>query len=153
VTAVDHLWGRWFSCYFVPYRHGNRTMARKASDVIQYKIRIREDLRRRLETAAKKRDVSINSEIANRLGESFDREEMLKLKRITADMEQVFKRFAAETRKSLLVEDLMRAAEELIRQLPADIQEREVIKPAVEQVRTAIKVLALQVGRIPEDER
>jgi hypothetical protein len=126
-------------------------MPRKASDVIQYKIRIREDLRRRLEAAAKKRDVSINSEMTHRLGESFDREEMLKLARITAGFEDVYRRFADETEKGLLGEALVRAAEELISLLPTDIQERELIKPAVEQLQAATKDLALRAGRIPKE--
>ena len=47
-------------------------MAPKPSDVIQIKIRVREDLRRRLEQAAKKADRSINSEMASRLADSFN---------------------------------------------------------------------------------
>ena len=55
-------------------------------NVIQYKIRVREDLRRRLEGAAKKRDVSINYEMTSRLAASFDREEMFKLGMVAEDI-------------------------------------------------------------------
>ena len=90
-------------------------MARKPSDVIQYKIRIREDLRRRIEQVAEKRDVSINSEIASRLGESFD---LPKLDKITAGLENVYTRFAREQHDYLATQELINAAEFLIRQLP-----------------------------------
>ena len=49
-------------------------MARKPADIVQPSLRIRDDLRRRLEQAAKKRGVSLNFEMTNRLKESFDRE-------------------------------------------------------------------------------
>ena len=65
---------------------------------IEYKIRIRDGLRRRLETAAKKSDVSINQEMASRLEKSFEHGDMLKLGEITADLEDVYGRFAREQR-------------------------------------------------------
>ena len=44
---------------------------RKKTDFVQFKIRFRETLRARLETAAKGQDRSLNSEIVARLEESF----------------------------------------------------------------------------------
>ena len=49
-------------------------MAPKASKVVQYKIRVREELRRRIEQAAKKRFVSANYEMTSRLERSFEQE-------------------------------------------------------------------------------
>ena len=46
-------------------------MARKPSDTVQLKLRFSERLRRRLEREAKRQDRSLNSEIVNRLDESF----------------------------------------------------------------------------------
>lgn len=127
-------------------------MARKLSNVIQYKIRVREDLRRRLEAAAKRRDVSINFEMTSRLKESFEHEEKLKLSKITSNLENFYERYAKETRVFLLQEDLIRAAELLIQSLPVEIREREAVKATVERAQEAIKLIAAAVGRIPEDD-
>jgi hypothetical protein len=47
---------------------------RKKTDIVQFKLRIREALRRRLEAAAGAEERSLNSEIANRLENSFEQE-------------------------------------------------------------------------------
>jgi hypothetical protein len=54
-------------------------MARKPTDIVQYKLRIRENLRRRIEHAATKNGVSANQEMANRLQRSFEVETVRKL--------------------------------------------------------------------------
>lgn len=51
--------------------------ARKITDTVQLKLRIREDLRRRLEREAKKRSVSLNAEMADRIEQSFDQEDLV----------------------------------------------------------------------------
>jgi Arc-like DNA binding domain len=126
-------------------------MARKPSDVIQYKIRIREDLRRRLEQAAEKRDVSINSEIASRLGESFD---LPKLDKITSDLENVYTRYAREQGDYLQTQELMNAADYLIKELSAsdDVRERTSVKRAIAWVQKSIEAIARVHGRIYEHE-
>ena len=50
-------------------------MPRKQSVVLSYKLRIRESLRRRLDQEAKKRGVSLNAEMAQRLERSFEQQE------------------------------------------------------------------------------
>ncbi len=50
---------------------------RKKSATVQLKVRIKEELRARLEKAAKARDVSMNAEIGERLGKSFEYENRL----------------------------------------------------------------------------
>jgi Arc-like DNA binding domain len=50
--------------------------ARKLTDIVQVKLRLRESLRRKLEREAEKRGLSTNAELARRLEESFDREEL-----------------------------------------------------------------------------
>jgi hypothetical protein len=50
---------------------------RKTTDIVQLKLRLREELRRLLEREAKKRDHSLNTEIVDRLEESFRRPESL----------------------------------------------------------------------------
>jgi len=47
-------------------------MARKSTDTVAITLRIREDLRRRLEREAKKKDTSLNSEMEARLENSFE---------------------------------------------------------------------------------
>ena len=44
---------------------------RKKTDIVQFKIRLRETLRRQLEAAAHTKDISLNSEIVSRLEQSF----------------------------------------------------------------------------------
>lgn len=121
-------------------------MARRASDTAQLKLRIREDLRRRLEQAAKKRGVSLNFEMTSRLTDSFA---LRKIDEVASNLESGFGRFARVMENKILQEELMQAAEALIERLPADIQEREAVKAAVEQVQKTIKLIAAKVGRIP----
>jgi hypothetical protein len=52
---------------------------RKKTDIVQFKLRIREGLRGRLESAAKNQERSLNSEIVTRLEESFRRSELASL--------------------------------------------------------------------------
>ena len=124
-------------------------MARKPSDVIQIKIRVREDLRRRLEQAANKADRSINSEMASRLADSFN---LPKLNEITAGLENVYGRLANEMRDHLLMQGLMRAAEDLIQELPTEVQGREAVKRAIAEVQNAITAIADVHGRTYEHE-
>jgi hypothetical protein len=51
-------------------------MARKQTDTVALTLRIREDLRRKLERQAEQRDVSLNSEIIRRLESSFQSDRM-----------------------------------------------------------------------------
>ena len=85
-------------------------MARKPSDITKPNLRIREDLRRRLELAAKKRRVSLNIEMASRLKESFERVDMLKLSKIASNIENFYERHARKIHAPFL-EDLMQAVE------------------------------------------
>ena len=122
-------------------------MARKPSDVIQIKIRVREDLRRRLEQAANKADRSINSEMASRLADSFN---MPKLNEISTGLENVYRRLAREINDRLQREELMRAAEYLIEQLPTEVRGREAVKSAIAEVQKVITAIAHVHGRVQE---
>jgi|Tabmets5t2r1_1033131.scaffolds.fasta_scaffold98295_2 hypothetical protein len=48
--------------------------ARKPTAIVQLKVRMREDLRRRLEREAERREDSLNNEIVRRLESSFKRD-------------------------------------------------------------------------------
>lgn len=47
---------------------------RKPTDIVQLKLRLREELRRKLERAATKKEHSLNTEMVERLDRSFDLE-------------------------------------------------------------------------------
>ena len=47
-------------------------MSKKPSDVVQVKVRMREDLRRKIERAAQKNGLTINAEILRRVDQTFD---------------------------------------------------------------------------------
>jgi hypothetical protein len=49
-------------------------MARKSTETVALTLRIREELRRKLERAAERNDVSLNNEMASRLEQSFQKE-------------------------------------------------------------------------------
>jgi len=118
-------------------------MARKPSDIVQPNLRIREELRRRLEQAAKKRGVSINYEMTSRLKESFDREELYALGKITEDMKIQWARWSTSLFHNEQRGDLVRAAEVLLVRLRAQPVSPEAIENAAEQVQKTIKAIKL----------
>src|SRR5262245_718340 len=73
---------------------GTEPMSRKPSDIAQFKLRIRESLRRQLENAAARNKNSINSEIANRLHASFQADNARALDEIVADLDHIRQGFA-----------------------------------------------------------
>jgi hypothetical protein len=64
-------------------------MPRKPSALLDYKLRIRESLRRQLAESAGKRGVSMNAEMVRRLEESFDQERKRSLDEVTQKLENV----------------------------------------------------------------
>jgi ribosomal protein L18E len=64
-------------------------MPRKPTDLVNPSLRIREDLRRRLEAAAKKRGVSLNQEMVDRLKASFDQAEVVNLGKVADDLQKL----------------------------------------------------------------
>jgi Arc-like DNA binding domain len=66
-------------CYVVPRSGERRRMARKPTDTAHLNLRYPEALRRRLERAAKNGGRSMNTEIVERLEQSFRREDFVKL--------------------------------------------------------------------------
>jgi chromosomal replication initiation ATPase DnaA len=47
-------------------------MSKKPSEIVQVKVRMREDLRRKIEHAAQKNGLTVNAEILRRLDQTFD---------------------------------------------------------------------------------
>ncbi len=124
-------------------------MARKPADIVQPSLRIREDLHRRLEQAAKRRGVSLNYEMTSRLKESFGREAQRKLDMIVADMEEIWARYGQVWHQQDMQAGLLGATEALIaalEQLP-EAREHEAIKKAVAQVKQVIEVIEVEAKR------
>jgi hypothetical protein len=103
-STWHHYWGQepvvvpHRLCYFVPIcpmgRDQDETkMPRKPSAIVQYKLRIRETLRRRIEQAAKQHGVSANQEMVSRLERSFELEEIRELGHVAGDMTTLLGRF------------------------------------------------------------
>jgi hypothetical protein len=67
-----------------------RTPRRKPTAIVQVGLRLREALRRELEEAARKHQVSFNQELTARLEESLEMEAKLSLQSMVADMERRF---------------------------------------------------------------
>jgi hypothetical protein len=122
-------------------------MPRKPSDIVQPNLRIREDLRRRLEQAAKKRGVSINAEMTERLRASFDQGDRVELSRITDGLNDVYKRLARDLAEQSRTQELISAVEHHIAQLPPEMREGEALKPTIEWMQEAIKAITRIHGR------
>jgi hypothetical protein len=116
-------------------------MTRKPSDIVSPNLRIREDLRRRLEKAAAENGVSINREMINRLGMSFDRESLFTLGRITQDQEQFWARYGAALFDLELQGDLIRDAETLLAALPVEVIASSAVAPTVTRLTTTIRAI------------
>jgi Arc-like DNA binding domain len=64
-------------------------MARKTTEIVSLSLRIREELRKRLEREAKRADRSMNAEIVHRLEQSFQQEDIIKtIKEVIGDLKK-----------------------------------------------------------------
>jgi hypothetical protein len=124
-------------------------MPRKASAVLTYKLRIREALRRRIEQAAKKREVSLNYEMATRLERSFDEERLVDIDATARLLQVTVARLSAPIHELNLQGDLLRAAEVLVRQVENSERDEKAIAKAVEKVKQAIRVIELEAKQLP----
>ena len=122
-------------------------MPRKPTEMVQVNLRIRENLRRRLEREAKKRGVSLNYEMTSRIEQGFDREAHRKIDKVASDLEDVWDRFLRGEEDRARQMELVDAAEHLIKQLPTDVREGEAVRHAVEWVQKAIKAITDVHGR------
>jgi hypothetical protein len=126
-------------------------MPRKPTDTIQVNLRIKEALRRRLEAAAKKRDVSLNFEMVDRLKESFDRADLTSLSGVTTKIALASERlmhFARQTADRELLDNLREASAALVSRLPTDSED---LKDAVDWVREALSAAERKYGQITHD--
>ena len=95
-------------------------MPRKPKDIVPIMLRIREHLRRRLESEAKKRAYSLNYEITRRLEDSFERGDLYTIGGIAHDMGTNWARgWGPALHKITVQNDLRNATETLIEQISA----------------------------------
>lgn len=116
-------------------------MTRKPSDIVSPNLRIREDLRRRLEKAAAANGVSINREMINRLGMSFERESLLTLWQVAQQQEQFAARYGAALLDLQLQGDLIHDAEALLAALPVEVIASAAVAPTVTRLTTTIRAI------------
>jgi hypothetical protein len=117
-------------------------MARKLTDVVQINLRIREKMRRQLEKAAAKRQVSLNYEMVSRIQETFDGKSLFDLDMVTEEMKNAWARYAEPFHALNLQGNLLRATEVLIGEVEkTDAIERAPIRKAVDKARTHIKAM------------
>ncbi len=115
-------------------------MPRKPMQVVQINLRIREELRRRLEREAKRRGVSLNFEMTSRLQETFDLETQRTFDKIGEDMKINWARYGEMFHELAKQGDLIRAAEALVKQVDAE-DSSEAATAAAEKLRQVIKML------------
>jgi len=100
-------------------------MARKLDDLIGFTLRIRESLRRRIEMAAHRRNISINAEMERRLEDSFDFPALLRrdLERAAAEnglsmnaeaVRRLIASFHAPDQTDLIVDMLLRNLDDAV---------------------------------------
>ena len=119
-------------------------MPRKPSDIVQPSLRIREDLRRRLDQAAKKRGVSLNAEMIDRLRASFDQEAHRTIDAVASDIEDVWGRLVRDTDERSRTQELIDAAEYLINK----VRKGEAVDGAIEWVEKAVEAHTRIHGRL-----
>jgi hypothetical protein len=114
-------------------------MPRKPRAIAQLKLRIREDLRAKLEKAAKKRAVSLNFEMTSRLSDSLDRESLFTLGQVAQDIAINWARFGNALHNAELFDQLITVTTALLETKCADA--------VVDEAKALLSVIA-QAKRI-----
>jgi len=98
-------------------------MARRPTDTAIFSLRIREDLRKRIEREAQRQERSMNTEIIERLEESFNREErrdiFAEMDKLRSDVNESGRYFRNRSN------DLLRELFELLSRMAGDEPEKE----------------------------
>jgi hypothetical protein len=134
---------------------GAASMARKSSKVAQVKIRVREDLRRRIEQEAKKRGVSANLEMVNRLQWSFDQENLRTLADVSEDQKIIWGRISGAIHGLNRQGDLIRSVAALLEQvdqLSANTGTKALESAAI-RVRHVIASIEAEAAKLPSHMR
>jgi hypothetical protein len=119
---------------------------RKPSALLQYKLRIRESLRRRIEQAAKKRGVSANYEMTSRLERSFEQEAARSIDMVAGAIEIAWARHEQANHVLGYQGDLTRASEALLQQIDGEEGNSEAVKAAADKLRKVIKIMDIEAA-------
>jgi hypothetical protein len=122
-------------------------MPRKPSETVQVNLRIKEGLRRRLENAAHKRQVSLNYEMTSLLERGLDQPALLEGQNVAQDMAIMWARWGEAFTKLNRQGDLMVAAERLIESLAGNPED---IKQAAAGVHDVLRVIKFEGSLLPE---
>jgi hypothetical protein len=115
-------------------------MPRKPMEVVQVNLRIREQLRRRLEQEAKRRGVSLNYEMTSRLQETFDQNVLRTIDLVAEDIRIAWAPHAQANHDRGTQGDLLRAGETLLKQIDAE-NSSEALKAAADKLRKVFKMI------------
>jgi hypothetical protein len=118
-------------------------MDRKSTDTVAITLRIREDLRRRLERQAKKNNTSLNAEMEARLENSFDQADL-------GEVAATLQKTESELRKSLkhMAQMYLEAASHSMRVYAETMEKAEKGDPlAIETIKTLDHDTAFQEKR------
>jgi hypothetical protein len=124
-------------------------MPRKPSETVQVNLRIKEGLRRRLENAARKRQVSLNYEMTSLLERGLDQPALLEGQNVAQDMAIMWARWGDAFTQINRQADLIVMVGWLIAQVEKQA-DPESIKAAIAQVRDVIHLIRLEASRLPE---
>jgi hypothetical protein len=116
-------------------------MARKAVDTVQINLRLKEGLRRRVAREADRNKVSMTKQILLFIEDSLERQDRFELSQIREDMHQTWERCATAFHQLNKQGDLLRALENLVEAVPADVREHAPVKKAVAKAQTVIKMI------------
>jgi len=120
-------------------------MPRKPTAIVQYKLRIREALRRRIEAAAKARRVSANAEMAQRLEQSFEQREHVSVALSASSLEVITARLGELLHAINVQGDLLRAVEELLAAIEeSKMQKRPEVEAAAAKVKRVTTMIDLE---------
>jgi flagellar motility protein MotE (MotC chaperone) len=120
-------------------------MPRKPSAVLQYKLRIRETLRRKIEKAAEKNRVSANAEMARRLERTFDQEALFDVANVAEDLKIIWARYSQALDGLQEQGDLMRAADALVKA----VEQNKPTAAALERTKTIISRIEAVAAKLP----
>jgi hypothetical protein len=124
-------------------------MPRKPSETVQVNLRIKESLRRRLENAAHKRQVSLNYEMTSLLERGLDQPALLEGQSVAQDMAIMWARWGDAFTQINRQADLIVWVEWLIKQVENQA-DPESIKAAIARVRDVEHIIRLEASRLPE---
>jgi hypothetical protein len=122
---------------------------RKETALLQYKLRIREALRRKIAKAAEKRGVSANYEMTWRLEQSFEREDMFSIHDVAEDLRIVWARCGNAFHELNKQGDLMRAAEALMKAVEQLPEISGPIQTALKKTKAAMQLIEIEAVKLP----